>query len=532
MANAPQRWCSRTTRRWRRSSTASSRVLPAQRGRVLHLVLRLLPARSVRPLERHVHREGRLDQRGHRPAAAARHVESLMEREDVVIVATVSRSTASAIRCPTASDGALQRGAAASARRHPAALVRIQYLRNDVAFERGTFRVRGDTVEILPAYEEQGVRIELWGDEIERISKIDPAHGRHDRHARAHAAIYPAKHFVTSAPRSSAPSKAIRASWPSGWPSCGWRASCSRRSGSSQRTNFDIEMMLEIGTCAGIENYSRTLSGRRGRAAGLPLRLLPRRLPRGGGRVARHAAAGARHVQRRPRAQADAGGVRLPPAERARQSPAGVRRVPALVPRLINVSATPGELELELSEGVVVEQVIRPTDCSIPRSSASGEGAGGRPAARDPLRERRASACSSPRSPSAWPRISPTTCSRWACACATCTPTSTRSSAWRSCAAAARRVRRAGGHQPAARGARHARGLARGDPRCRPGRVPAQRPLADPDHRARGAQCGTGARSCTPTASPARCSARSARPRAAARCSASTTSSTASRRAA
>src|SRR5665811_2442803 len=78
-------------------------------------------------------------------------------------------------------------------------LVKIQYSRNDMGLERGTFRVRGDTVEILPAYEEQGVRVEMWGDEIERISKIDPLTGEVIANLEK-AAIYPAKHFVTSRP--------------------------------------------------------------------------------------------------------------------------------------------------------------------------------------------------------------------------------------------------------------------------------------------------------------------------------------------
>ena len=141
-------------------------------------------------------------------------------------------------------------------------LVKIQYSRNDVAFERGTFRVRGDTVEIFPAYEEQAVRIEMFGDEIERISKINPLTGETIA-SLAKAAIYPAKHFVTTRPtleRAVAlhPRRA--------------RASASRELRAANklleaqrlesRTNFDIEMMLEIGTCPGIENYSRHLAGR------------------------------------------------------------------------------------------------------------------------------------------------------------------------------------------------------------------------------------------------------------------------------
>ena len=123
--------------------------------------------------------------------------------------------------------------------------MRIQY-RNDVAFERGTFRVRGDTVEIFPAYEEQGVRIEMWGDEVERISKINPLTGETIA-ALERAAIYPAKHFVTQRPTLSAQSADPRRS--SGrLAELRPQASCSRRSASRSRTNFDIEMMLEVGT--------------------------------------------------------------------------------------------------------------------------------------------------------------------------------------------------------------------------------------------------------------------------------------------
>src|SRR5205085_6346645 len=140
-------------------------------------------------------------------------------------------------------------------------LVGIQYNRNDVAFERGTFRVRGDTVEIFPAYEEQGVRVELWGDEVERISKINVLTGETITQLER-AAIYPAKHFVTQRPTLERAVQVIRAELIE-------RLAELRNAGKlleaqrlESRTNFDIEMMLEIGTCAGIENYSRHLSGR------------------------------------------------------------------------------------------------------------------------------------------------------------------------------------------------------------------------------------------------------------------------------
>src|SRR5919202_375514 len=134
-------------------------------------------------------------------------------------------------------------------------LVAVQYNRNDLAFERGTFRVRGDTVEVLPAYEEQGVRIEMWGDEIERISKINALTGETiavlDR-----TAIYPAKHFVTSRPTIERAVAMIRDELAQRLEALRGQGKLLEAQRLESRINFDIEMMLEICTCAGIENYS------------------------------------------------------------------------------------------------------------------------------------------------------------------------------------------------------------------------------------------------------------------------------------
>ena len=140
-------------------------------------------------------------------------------------------------------------------------LVGIHYQRNDASFEPGTFRVRGDTVEIYPAYDEQGVRIELWGDQVERITRFHPISGNAiaqlDR-----CAIYPAKHFVLQRPTVERAMKAIREE-------LGLRLHELRVAGKlleaqrlESRTTFDLEMLMEVGTCAGVENYSRHLSGR------------------------------------------------------------------------------------------------------------------------------------------------------------------------------------------------------------------------------------------------------------------------------
>src|SRR5688500_1559765 len=193
-----------------------------------------------------------------------RATSSLMERTDVVIVATVSAIYG--LGDPVAYREqmvTLLKGQRIPRDEILRSLVKIQYSRNDAAFERGNFRVRGDTVEIFPAYEEQGVRVELWGDEIERISKINALTGETIATLEK-TAVYPAKHFITNRPSLERAVKAIRAELDE-------RLAVMRAEGKlleaqrlEQRTNFDIEMMLEIGTCAGIENYSRHLSGREG----------------------------------------------------------------------------------------------------------------------------------------------------------------------------------------------------------------------------------------------------------------------------
>jgi excinuclease ABC subunit B len=291
-----------------------------------------------------------------------RATSSLMEREDVVIVATVSAIYG--LGDPEtyrASMVMLNVGQRIARDEILKALVRIQYGRNDVAFERGTFRVRGDTVEIFPAYEEQAVRVEMFGDEVERISKIDPLTGKAIATLQR-TAVYPAKHFVTTRPTLERAVKEIRAELAE-------RLALLKSSGKlleaqrlESRTNFDIEMMLEIGTCPGIENYSRILAGRKeGERPAVLFDYFPDdflvvvdeshvTLPQIGGMFNGDRARKLTLVEY---------GFRLPSALDNR--PLMFDEFLALTPRAINVSATPGELELKLSEGVVVEQVIRPT---------------------------------------------------------------------------------------------------------------------------------------------------------------------------
>ena len=291
-----------------------------------------------------------------------RATSSLMERDDVIIVATVSAIYGLGDPVEYRERMVLvKRGEMRGRDDILRALVGIQYSRNDVAFDRGTFRVRGDTVEIFPAYEEQGVRIEMWGDQVERISKIDIVTGRTIAELER-AAIYPAKHFVTSRATLERALGLIRAELDE-------RLTLLRDAGKlleaqrlESRTNFDIEMLMEIGTCAGIENYSRHISGRaEGERPACLFDYFPEdflvvvdeshvTLPQIGGMF---------NGDRARKLTLVDYGFRLPSALDNR--PLMFDEFLSLTPRAIFVSATPGELELQLSEGVVVEQIIRPT---------------------------------------------------------------------------------------------------------------------------------------------------------------------------
>ncbi len=291
-----------------------------------------------------------------------RATSSLMERDDVIIVATVSAIYG--LGDPVeykARMVTLERGQRIQRDQILRQLVGILYSRNDVAFERGTFRVRGDTVEILPAYEEQGVRVEMWGDEIERISKISTVTGETIADLDK-AAIYPAKHFITSRPTLERAVKLIR-------DELVVRLGVLRNAGRlleaqrlESRTNFDIEMMMEIGTCAGIENYSRHLTGR---AEGERPAVLFDYFPEDflvivdESHVTLPQIRGMYNGDRARKETLVEYGFRLPSALDNR--PLIFDEFLTMTPRALFVSATPSDLELELSQGVVVEQIIRPT---------------------------------------------------------------------------------------------------------------------------------------------------------------------------
>ncbi len=291
-----------------------------------------------------------------------RATSSLMEREDVVIVATVSAiyglgDPVEYRRLMVTVKTGEDRGRDAIL----ADLVRIQYGRNDAAFEQGTFRVRGDSIEIHPAYMEQAYRIELWGDTVERISRIDPLTGNTIA-VLDQCAIYPAKHFVTQRATVERAVKAIRLELADRLLELKTAGKLLEAQRLESRTGFDIEMLLEVGTCAGIENYSRHLTGRQpGERPACLLDYFPEdylvvvdeshvSLPQIGGMFNGDRARKTTLVEY---------GFRLPSALDNR--PLQFEEFMGLAPQMVNVSATPGDQELRLSGGVIVEQIIRPT---------------------------------------------------------------------------------------------------------------------------------------------------------------------------
>ena len=295
-------------------------------------------------------------------ALRLRATSSLVERDDVIIVATVSAIYG--LGDPAEYRSLMVTVDVGSERPRDAVLeelVRIQYRRNDVTLERGTFRVRGDTVEVLPAYEEQAVRIEFWGDEVERISKIDPLTGNIIAEL-PRCAVYPSTHFVMRRPTIERAVRVIREELADRLRVFRSESKLLEAQRLESRTMFDIDMLLEIGTCAGVENYSRPLTGRQaGERPACLLDYFPDdyltiideshvTLPQIGGMY---------HGDRSRKLTLVEHGFRLPSALDNR--PLNFEEFMELTPRMVFVSATPGDLELRLSQGVVVEQIIRPT---------------------------------------------------------------------------------------------------------------------------------------------------------------------------
>jgi excinuclease ABC subunit B len=288
---------------------------------------------------------------------------SLLSRRDVIIVASVS--------CIYGIGSAewydhmtirLERGDELRRDELLRRLVDIQYERNDVDFHRGTFRVRGDVIEVFPAYEdERAVRIEYWGDEIESISEIDPLRGK-VLHALERYGIYPGSHYVTPEQQRKNAIDSIRSELQVRVAQYDSENKLLERQRLEQRTNYDLEMLEQMGFCHGIENYSRHLSGRK---PGEPPPCLIDYMPEDFILIMDESHQSVPQVAamyRGDRARKETlveHGFRLPSALDNR--PLKFEEFEPKIRQAIYVSATPAEYELKKCEGVVIEQVVRPT---------------------------------------------------------------------------------------------------------------------------------------------------------------------------
>jgi len=288
---------------------------------------------------------------------------SLLTRKDVIIVASVS--CIYGLGSPEAYHGMLvdiNKGMNVSRKDIVNKLIEIQYERHDYDFHRGSFRIRGDVLDIFPVYEEdRAIRMEFFDEEIEKISIVDPIKGtvleRIDR-----VAIYPGSHFVTPEDKRKAAIEAIKAELEERLKYFDQQGKLIEKQRIEQRTLYDLEMIEEIGFCKGIENYSRHFDGRQaGEAPPTLLQYFPKdfilfadeshiSIPQIGGMYKGDRARKQTLVEF---------GFRLPSALDNR--PLTFDEFEACIDQVVYVSATPSEYELSESKGVVVEQVIRPT---------------------------------------------------------------------------------------------------------------------------------------------------------------------------
>ncbi|OVE78979.1 excinuclease ABC subunit B [bacterium I07] len=242
----------------------------------------------------------------------------------------------------------------------------MQYNRNDLDFHRGTFRVRGDVIDIFPAYDEYAIRVEMWGDEIENISEVDALTGE-VRAEKEMAVVYPAKHFVTTYDKLEKAVIEIKSELKDRLATFRQENKLLEAQRLETRTHYDIEMMEEVGYCNGIENYSRHLAGRKaGERPACLIDYFPEdfltiideshmMIPQIRGMY------NGDHSRKLTLVEH---GFRLPSALDNR--PLQFEEFQSIIKECIFVSATPADYELEKSGGVVVEQVVRPTGLMDP----------------------------------------------------------------------------------------------------------------------------------------------------------------------
>jgi excinuclease ABC subunit B len=287
---------------------------------------------------------------------------SLFERRDVIIVTSVS--CIYGLGSPEAYYGMLlplERGQRIGREQVLRKLVEMQYERNDHDFSRGTFRVRGDIIEVYPSYEEQGLRVELFGDDVDELTSFDPVTGktlrRHDK-----IAVYPKSHFVAPRERTRLAVETIKAELVERRGELEHAGKLREAQRLHQRTMFDLEMIREIGYCHGIENYARHLTGR---PPGAPPPTLFDYLPDDALLIVDESHQSVPQIRgmyfgdRSRKEVLVSYGFRLPSALDNR--PLNFDEWETRAPQTIFVSATPGNYELAKAGGVVVEQIIRPT---------------------------------------------------------------------------------------------------------------------------------------------------------------------------
>lgn len=288
---------------------------------------------------------------------------SLFERNDVIIVSSVS--CIYGLGSPEAYEGMMiqvELNANIQRDQFLKDLIRIQYNRSDLDFHRGTFRVRGDVVEVFPPYEEtKALRIEFFGDFIERMSWVDPLTGK-SIESLEKAAIYPGSHYVTSEDRVKVAVEGIRDELRERIQQFKSQMKYQEADRIEQRTLYDLEILLEMGFCPGIENYSRYFTGRTaGSAPPTLIEYFPKdfltfideshvTVPQIGGMYRGDRARKTTLVEH---------GFRLPSALDNR--PLNFQEFESYMAKVLYVSATPGPYELQKSAGVIVEQIIRPT---------------------------------------------------------------------------------------------------------------------------------------------------------------------------